>query len=91
MYKTLTTLVCVLLTQAIFSQSTECADGGYFQCGSLKDRGEIRITPLSELGCKEEKGHLYAMFPRITIYAGYIFKELAYCGTNKIDPYQGRL
>lgn len=91
MNKTLTTLVCVLFTQAIFSQTTECTDGGYFQCGSLKDHGEIRITPLAELGCKDKKGHLYAMFPRITIYAGYVFKEVAYCSSQDLDPYQGRL
>lgn len=91
MNKTLTTLVCVLFAEAIFSQSTECADGGYFQCGSLKDRGEIKITSLSELGCKDNKAHLYAMFPRITIYAGYIFKEVPHCSSHEIDPYQGRL
>ena len=91
MNRTLTILIYVLFTQAIFSQSTECADGGHFQCGSLKDRGEIRITPISELGCKDKKTHLYTMFPRITIYAGYVFKEVAYCNSNDVDPYQGTI
>lgn len=91
MKKTLSIVASVLLSQFIFSQSTECADGGYFECGNLKDRGEIVITPLNELGCKNEKGHLYAMFPRITIYAGYVFKEITYCNSNDVDPYQGRL
>ena len=91
MNRTLTILIYVLFTQAIFSQSTECADGGHFQCGSLKDRGEIRITPISELGCKDKKAHLYTMFPRITIYAGYVFKEVAYCNSNDVDPYQGTI
>tara|TARA_R110002050_G_scaffold16719_1_gene50383 strand:+ start:11724 stop:12191 length:468 start_codon:yes stop_codon:yes gene_type:complete len=31
------------------------------------------------------------MFPRITIYAGYVFKEVAYCNSNDVDPYQGSL
>ncbi|SMC39462.1 hypothetical protein [Cellulophaga tyrosinoxydans] len=91
MKKTLTLFAFVLFTQVVLSQSTECADGGQFECGSLKDRGEIKITPLSELGCKDNKAHLYAMFPRITIYAGYVFKEVAYCNSQDLDLYQGRL
>lgn len=91
MNKSLIILAFFLFIQASFSQSTACSDGGHFQCGSLKDRGEIKITPLAELGCKEEKGDLYGMFPRITIYAGYIFKQIASCNSHDVDPYQGRL
>lgn len=91
MIKNVLALALFVTVQSGFSQETPCSDGGNFQCGSMKDRGEIRITPLSELGCKEEKVHLYNMFPRITIYAGYVFKEVAYCNSNAVDPYQGRL
>ncbi len=91
MKKILFILALLVLYQPNFSQSMECADGGYFECGSLKDRGEIIITPLNQLGCKNDKGLLYAMFPRITIYEGYVFKEVAYCNSNDVDPYQGSL
>lgn len=91
MKKTIFIGMLFFLSQFSFSQSTECTDGGTFQCGSLADRGEIIITPLSQLGCKELKGNLYAMFPRITIYAGYVFKEITRCSSNDIDPYQGQL
>ncbi|MDP5062974.1 MAG: hypothetical protein NWP64_13715 [Maribacter sp.] len=91
MKKTFFILIFLVNSYSIFSQSNECNDGGNFECGSLKDRGEIVITALDQLGCKYEKAHLYAMFPRITIYAGYVFKEITYCSSNEIDPYQGRL
>ena len=89
--KIIIVLGLLLAIQFGFSQSTECADGGHFECGSLKDRGEIVITPLDQLGCKDKKGHLYTMFLRITIYAGYIFKEVAYCSSHDLDPHQGSL
>eukprot|EP01093_Parvamoeba_rugata_P013746 TRINITY_DN427_c0_g1_i3.p1 TRINITY_DN427_c0_g1~~TRINITY_DN427_c0_g1_i3.p1 ORF type:complete len:216 (+),score=37.61 TRINITY_DN427_c0_g1_i3:190-837(+) len=91
MKKTFFILTLLVNFHSIYSQSNECNDGGNFECGSLKDRGEIVITALDQLGCKNEKAHLYAMFPRITIYAGYVFKEITYCSSNEIDPYQGRL
>ncbi|MCR1025843.1 hypothetical protein NQT66_13555 [Cellulophaga baltica] len=91
MKKNLLILLLLALYQPVVSQSTPCKTGGSSSCLSLKDRGEIVITPLNKLGCKKEKAHLYAKFPKVTSYANYVFKEIGACTATDMDPYHGQL
>ncbi|WP_158975026.1 hypothetical protein [Cellulophaga sp. L1A9] len=91
MKKILIILILLAIYQPVVSQSTPCVKGDSASCLSLKDRGEIVITPLNKLSCKKQKAHLYAKFPKVTSYAGYLFKKINACTATDIDPYHGQL
>lgn len=87
MKKTLFFCALVLLSQAIFSQDTDCSDVTQISC--CQEEGNP-IPPFSKLSCTDD-GALYAMFPQVLSYKDYVFNQIQSCHKPEVDGYVGTL